>query len=104
MMDNATLLDRDILRAQAVKARQNLKYAEKLLKRAQEEKMPLSRTEHRLVMKLESGELHWNRADAEKAYGHGQTVKKITVEESAVIRAYSTDVLARYWSTIEYLD
>lgn len=89
----------EVLRKEAWQARKDLKSAEALqTKIAQGQATILRSHEERLIQRLRSGALHDQAKQANKAYGHGRgSVKPMTTEDAAVLRAFTTEPLRAYY-------
>ena len=90
------LVQRDKLRADAVYARQQVKKAQKLLA-AMKDGTKLTQAEDLLCAQFETGKLQRIRQEADEAYGHGQSVTRLSIEDAAVLRAFSDKLLDDYW-------
>ena len=90
------LVKKDNLRADAVYARQQLKKAQKLLA-AMKDGTKLTQAEDLLCSQLETGHLQRIRQEKDDAYGHGQSVTRLSIEDAAVLRAFSNKQLDDYW-------
>ena len=88
--------NRDTLRAEAVHARQQVKKARKLLD-ASNSGAVLTRFEQALCMQLQSGELERIRNQKDRAYGYGNSVTSLSIEQAAVLRAFSFNQLEKYF-------
>ena len=88
--------NRDTLRAQAVQARQQVKKARKLLD-ASNSGVVLTPSQLALCRQLELGELERTRKQKDRAYGHGRDVMRLSIEQAAVLRAYSFNQLEAYF-------
>ena len=88
--------NKDTLRAEAVHARQQVKKARKLLA-ASNSGAKLTASQQALCIELESGELERVRNQKDRAYGHGQSVTRLSIEQAAVLRAFSFNQLEEYF-------
>ena len=86
----------DTLRAEAVHARQQVKKAKKLLA-ASNSGATLTPSEEALCIEFESGALEENRKEKDRAYGHGQSVTRVSIEQAGVLKAFSFNVLDEYF-------
>ena len=89
--------NRDTLRAEAVYVRQQVKKAQKLLAASNSGEAILTSKEQALCIELESGELERVRNQKNRAYGHGQSVTRLSIEQAAVLRAFSFNQLEEYF-------
>jgi hypothetical protein len=92
----ALMAHKDTLREEAVKARQQVKRARKLLD-ASNSGAELTQCQQVLCIQLESGELERIRNQKDRAYGHGQSVTNLSLEQAAVMRAFSFKQLEKYF-------
>ena len=85
------VVDKDKLRAEAVYARQQVKKARKLLA-AWNSGTVLTEAEQLLCIRLETGKLQKDRDQKDEVYGHGQSVTRLSIEQAAMLRAFSSDL------------
>ena len=90
------MANKDTLREEAVKARQQVKRARKL-RDASNSGTELTQNQKVLCIQLESGELERIRNQKDRAYGHGQSVTNLSLEQAAVMRAFSFKQLEKYF-------
>ena len=88
--------NRDTLRAEAVKARQQVKKARKLVD-ASNSGVVLTPSQLALCRQLELGELERTRNQKDRTYGYGKDVMRLSIEQAAVLRAYSFNQLEAYF-------
>ncbi len=88
--------NRDTLRAEAVHARQQVKKARKLVD-ASNSGAALTRSGKILCIQLETGELEEDRNQKDRAYGYGKSVTSLSIEQAAVLRAFSFNQLEKYF-------
>ena len=94
--DRAYSSHRDTLRAEAVHARQQVKKARKLVD-ASNSGAALTLSEKKLCVQFETGELEEVRKQKDRAYGYGESVTSFSVEQAAVLRAFSFNQLEAYF-------
>jgi hypothetical protein len=88
--------NRDTLRAEAVHARQQIKKARKLVD-ASNSGAVLTRSEKILCIQLKTGELEEDRNQKDRAYGYGNSMKSLSIELAAVLRAFCCNQLKKYF-------
>ena len=91
-----TVPNRDTLCAEAVKARQQVKRARKLVD-ASNSGAVLTPPQQALCRQLELGNLERARNQKDRAYGYGKEVTSMSIEQAAVLRAYSFNQLETYF-------
>ena len=87
---------KETLRAEAVHARQQVKKAQKLVN-ASSSGAQLTQSEKALCTQFENGTLEQVRNQKDRAYGHGKSVTSVTIEQAAVLRAFSFNQLEQYF-------
>ena len=92
-----SVLNRDTHRAEAVHARQQIKKARKLVD-ASNSGAVLTRSEKILCSQLETGKLEEDRKEKDRAYGHGKSMPSLSIEQAAVLRAFSCNQLEKYFA------
>jgi hypothetical protein len=88
--------NKEAVRAEAVRARQQVQKAKQLLKR-QNSGAYLTQSQIALCIRLDSGELERIRNQKNQAYSHGKSVTNLSIEQEAVMRAFSFNQLETYF-------